>query len=184
MAAPGRPWAFGNRGARAPGTPGFRPFSRLPGGPALALAFGIAACGGGDAPVPPAPPYADPGFVEAGDWRLAYALTPSRDLPVGIAGTYGIERRRDLAVLVVALAPRDARADARLPDAQAEATAVALTGERTPLALSRRDEAGGASWLATAAIRHRVPVTIEIRARATPEAPLLRARLTREFRVD
>jgi hypothetical protein len=180
-----RPWAFGNTRARGPGTPGNRPFSRHQAGYALALGLALlASCGGGDSPVPPATPFADPGFVEAGEWRLAYALTPSRDLPVGIAGTYGIERRRDLAVLVVALAPRDARADARLADAEAEATAVALTGERTRLALSRRDEAGGATWLATAAIRHRVPVTIEIRARATPEAPPLRARLTREFRVD
>jgi hypothetical protein len=63
-----------------------------------------------------------------------------------------------------------------------EATAVALTGARTVLA--RRDEANVPTWLASVEVRHRVPITIEIRARATGDAPELRARLTREFRLD
>jgi hypothetical protein len=148
---------------------------------AAALAL-LAACGEGPEPVPEARPYLDPGFVEAGNHRLHYALTPARDLPAAIAGSYGIEQRKDLAVLTIAIAPRDPRAAGGSEAPQVEADAVALTGVREPLAL--RAEPGGASWIATVAVRHRVPVTIEIRARATADGPPLVARLTREFRLE
>jgi hypothetical protein len=134
--------------------------------------------------VPEAPPYVDPGFTEAGAYRLYYALTLARDLPSVIAGSYGIEPRRNLAVLALTLAPSDEREPAPPEAAEIEAVAVALTGERVPLALTRHDEAGRPTWLATVQVAHRVPLTIEIRARATPAGPELRARLTREFRLD
>jgi len=147
---------------------------------ALLLAAG---CGGSPEPVAEATPYLDPGFVEAGDYRLHYALTLARDLPSAIAGSYGILRRPNLAVLTVAIAPRDTSAGPAVAGAQAEATAVSLTGTRESLVLERRDEPGSATWIATVEVRHRVPLTIEIEARAAPDGPLLRARLTREFRL-
>ena len=158
----GRPWAAGM-------------------GAALVL---VAACGKHTEPVPQAPPYLDPGFVEAGDWRMDYALTMSRDLPSGIAGSYGILQRPSLAVLIVTLAPRGAHATPPPAAAVVEATAVALTGERTTLPLARHDDVGSPTWLASVEVHHRVPVTIEIRARATAAAPEIRARLTRQFRLE
>ncbi len=134
--------------------------------------------------MPEARAYADPGFVEAGGWRLHYALTASQDLPAAIAGSYGIVQRPNLAVLVVALEPGDASGGVSGDSPAVEATAVGLTGERTPLVLARRDEAGRPTWLASVEVRHRMPVTIEVRARATPGAPPLVARLTREFRIE
>jgi hypothetical protein len=144
----------------------------------------LAACSDPPEPPPRARPYLDRGFVEAGPWRMHYALTLARDLPSAIAGSYGIEQRRNLAVLTVTLAPRDAKRGATVLAPEVEAESVGLTGRRDALALARHDEAGVATWLATVEVRHRVPLTIEIRARATPGGPALRARLTREFRLD
>jgi hypothetical protein len=142
------------------------------------------ACGGSQEPVAEATPYRDPGYVEAGDYRLHYALTPARDLPAAIAGSYDILQRPNLAVLTVAIVPRDARADPDVTGARVEATAVSLMGLREPLALERRDAPGAATWIATVEVRHRVPLTIEIEARVAPQGPSLRARLTREFRLE
>jgi Domain of unknown function (DUF4426) len=150
---------------------------------AAAAAF-IAACGGGSTPPPPARPYADPGFADAGPHRLYYALTPTRDLRPEIARSYGIEPRPNLALLTATLAPREAANGADFTTAELAATAISLTGERTPLAVERHDEAGVATWLATVEMRHRVPTTIEIRARASATAPEFKVRLTREFRFD
>lgn len=147
---------------------------------ALVLAAG---CGDNPEPVAEATPYLDPGVVEAGGYRLHYALTLASDLPAVIAGSYGIQPRPNLAVLTIAIAPRDPGAGAPLADARVDATAISLTGERTALTLSRHDESGGATWIGTVDVRHRVPFTIEIEARASSGGPLLRARLTREFRV-
>lgn len=171
------------------GGSGFRVRPWVPGNkPALAAAAAalvlVAGCGETPEPVAAAPPYLDPGFVEAGDWRLHYALTLARDLPAAIAGSYGIEQRRNLALLTIALVSRDAGTGLAPEAARVEADAVTLTGAREALALSRHDEARGATWLATLEVRHRVPVTIEIRARATAGSPPMRARLTREFRLE
>ena len=144
----------------------------------------VAGCGSEPGPVPEATPYVDPGFTEAGAYRLYYAFTLSRDLPSEIAGSYGILPRRNLAVLALTLAPSDERRAAPNDAPEIEAVAVFLTGEREALSLTRRDEAGRPTWLATLQVPHRVPFTIEIRARATPAGPELRARLTREFRLD
>ena len=148
---------------------------------ALAL---LAGCGDASAPPPPALPYTDPGFADAGDLRLHYALTPTLDLPAGIAGSYGIVQRRNLALLTITLVPRDAPGTTRIAASELAATAISLTGVRTPLVLARHDDSGGPTWLATVEIRHRVPVTIEIRLRATVDAPEIAARWTREFHLD
>jgi hypothetical protein len=154
----------------------------LPATVAALLLF--AGCGGSPEPIAEAPPYRDPGFVEAGGYRMHYALTLSRDLPAAIAGSYGIEQRKDLAVLTVAIVPVDPRATVDNDASQVDADAVSLIGTRRPLALSRRDEPGAETWIATVDVRHREPITIEIRSRATAEGPALRARLTREFRLQ
>jgi len=187
--ADARLWAAGNSragSAREPWKTRAKSAFASPGllaGAALAGILG-AGCGESPAPVPQARSYEDPGFVEEGDWRLRYAVTLIRDLPAGIAGSYGIEPRPNLALLAITLERRDAAPGARVAASTLTAEAVTLTGEHTALALVRHDDAGGPTWLAPLEVRHRVPVTIEIRARATPEAPEIRARLTREFRLD
>ncbi len=151
---------------------------------ACLLVLALAACGGSPAPVPPARNYEDPGFVETGGWRLRYALTQSTDLPAEIAGSYGIVQRRNLALLVLTL-ERIGTAPGTRADAEAiEAESVALTGERRKLVLARHDEPGGPTWIAPVEVRHRIPFTIEIRARADSASPMLVARLTREFRLE
>lgn len=155
-----------------------------PARPALALALLLlASCGDSPAPIPTALPYADPGFVDAGEHRLHYALVMTRDLPSEIAGSYGIVQRRNLALLTITLTSRNADG-ARLAASELAAMSVLLTGQRQALALTRHDEAGGPSYLATVEVRHRVPVTIEIRARATSASPELHARTTREFHFE
>jgi hypothetical protein len=153
--------------------------------PVLALALLLlASCGDGPAPIPVALPYADPGFVDAGEHRLRYALVMTRALPSEIAGSYGIVQRRNLALLTVTLVSRNADAGARLAATELAATSVLLTGQRQPLAFTRHDATGGPSYLATVEVHHRVPVTIEIRARATPAGSELMARTTREFHFE
>jgi len=152
---------------------------------ALALALLLlASCGDRPTPIPAALPYADPGFVDAGEYRLRYALVMTRDLPSEIAGSYGIVQRRNLALLTITLVSRNADEGARRAAAELAATSVLLTGQRQALALTRHDEAGGPSYLATVEVRHRVPVTIEIRARATPAGPGMTVRMTREFHFE
>ena len=183
------PWAAGNT------IPGAETAARTTSGRAcsglrktlvpacFALAW-LAACGDSPAPPPPAQPYTDPGYTDAGALRLHYALTPTLDLPTEIAGSYGIVQRRNLALLTITLVPRDAPGATRVAASELAATAISLTGLRTPLALARHDDAGGPTWLATVEIRHRVPVTIEIRVRATAGAPEIASRWTREFHLD
>jgi len=155
-----------------------------PARPGLALALLLlASCGDVTAPIPAAQRYADPGFVDAGEQRLHYALIMTRDLPSEIAGSYGIVPRRNLALLTITLTSRNADG-IRLTASELTATSVLLTGQRQALALTRHDETGGPSYLATVEVRHRVPVTIEIRARTTAASPELRARATREFHFE
>ena len=151
--------------------------------PALACLLATA-CGGDPGPPPPAREYTDPGFVTAGDVRLDYALTMTRDLAPAIAGSYDIVQRPNLALLVVTLAPAAGSGTARLAAAELEAESVTLTGERTALPLRRVDEAGGPTYLATVEVRHREPITIEIRARAVAAGPEISARWTREFNLE
>jgi len=150
----------------------------------LLLALACAGCGDGSAPPPPAATYQEPGYVEAGDWRLRYAVTLASDLPTTIAGSYGIEPRRNLALLALTVERRDAPPGLRSDAYAIEAETIELTGARTALALARHDEPGGPTWIAPIEVRHRAPITIEIRARATAGSPLLRARVTREFRLE
>jgi hypothetical protein len=119
--------------------------------------------------------------VDGGDYRLHYALTPTRDLSSEIAGSYGIVQRRNLALLTIAITARNGRW--REAGALA-ATAVSLTGLRQPVGLARHDSATGPTWLAMVGVRDREPVTIEIRARAEDAGPEITARFTRTFQLD
>jgi hypothetical protein len=150
----------------------------------LCLLACFAACGSPPPPPPAAIPYTDPGFIASGNVRLHYALTPTLDLPAGIAGSYGIVQRRNLALLTITIVLQGAPAATRLVASELSATAIALTGERKPLALARHDDAGGPTYLATVDVRHRVPVTIEIQARVSADSPRITARWTRQLHLE
>ena len=150
----------------------------------LCLLACFAACGSPPPPPPPAIPYTDPGFIAGGAVRLHYALTPTQDLPAGIAGSYGIVQRRNLALLTITIVPHGALGATRLVASELSATAIALTGEREALTLARHDDAGGPTYLATVDVRHRVPVSIEIQARVSPDSPRITARWTRQFHLE
>lgn len=143
----------------------------------------LALAGCGEAPSGPARarPYIDPGFVAAGDVRMHYALTLTSDLPSEIAGSYGLLQRRNLALLTITFTSRAAGAAPRIAATELDAVAVSLLGERKPLVLRRIDEDGGPTYLATLSVRHREPITIEIRARVAVDAPQILSRWTREF---
>jgi len=150
----------------------------------LCLLACFAACGNPPPPPPPAIPYTDPGFIATGAVRLHYALTPTQDLPAGIAGSYGIVQRRNLALLTITIVPQGAPGTTRLVASELSATAIALTGERETLTLARHDGTGGPTYLATVDVRHRVPVTIEIQARTAADSPRITARWTRQFHLE
>ena len=143
-------------------------------------------CGCGDHPgsPPPAREFADPGFVTAGDVRLYYALTLTSDLPPAIAGSYDIVQRPNLALLTITIAPAAGTGTKRLAAAELQAEAVTLIGERQALSLRRVNEPGGPTYLATVTVRHREPITIEIRARTVANGPEISARWTREFYLE
>ena len=143
-------------------------------------------CGCGDDPVspPPAREFADPGFVTAGVVRLYYALTLTSDLPPAIAGSYDIVQRPNLALLTIAIAPASGAATERLAAIELNAEAVTLIGERQALSLRRVNELGGPTYLATVMVRHREPITIEVRARTVADGPEISARWTQEFYLE
>jgi Domain of unknown function (DUF4426) len=146
----------------------------------------LAASGCGDDPnvPPPARELTDPGYVSAAGVRLDYALTLTSDLAPAIAGSYGIVPRHNLALLVITLTPANSSGTKRLAAGELSALAVSLVGDRQALSLRRVDERGGPTYLATVAVRHREPVTIEIRARMAADRSELTARLTREFYLE
>jgi hypothetical protein len=141
----------------------------------------VGGCADNSGVPPPAPEFADPGFVTAGDVRLDYALTLTRDLDPAIAGSYGIVPRPNLALLVITLAPAKDVHGERIAAVELEAEAVTLIGDRQPLPLRFVNEHGGPSYLAAVAVRHREPITIVISARARAHGPDISVRLSREF---
>jgi hypothetical protein len=144
----------------------------------------IGGCGDNPGAPPPAREFADPGFVAAGDVRLHYALTLTSDLPPAIAGSYDIVQRRNLALLTITLTPAAGTGTERLVAIELQADAVSLLGERSPLPMRRVDEDGGPTYLATVSVRHREPITIEIRARVAIDGPEIATRWTREFHLE
>ncbi|MGH8223421.1 MAG: DUF4426 domain-containing protein, partial [Woeseiaceae bacterium] len=120
---------------------------------ALSLAL-LGSCGGSPEPPPQAQPFTDPGFAAAGGHELHYALVMTSDLPSEIAGSYGIVQRRNLALLTIALMTRKSIGGPRFRALELEATSIALTGERTTLALARHDDASGPTYLTTVEVRH------------------------------
>ncbi len=143
-------------------------------------------CGCGDNPdsPPPAREFSDPGFVSAGGVRLYYALTLTSDLPPVIAGSYDIVQRPNLALLTITITPATGPATERLVAIELSAEAVTLIGKRQALSLRRVNELRGPTYLATVMVRHREPITIEIRARTVADGPDISARWTREFYLE
>jgi len=150
----------------------------------LILGLALTACSDSPDELPQARTYPDPGFVAAGNVRLHYALTLTSDLPPAIAGSYGILQRRNLALLTITIVPALAGEPQRLAAIELEADAVSLLGERRALAIRRFDEDGGPTYLATVTVRHREPITIEIRARVAADGPEITSRWTREFHLE
>lgn len=151
------------------------------------LALSCLAVGGcGDDPgiPPPAREFSDPGFVSVGAVRLNYALTLTSDLAPAIAGSYDIVQRRNLALLAITITPAAGAGTERLTAIELNAEAVTLMGERQALPLRRVNEHGGPTYLATVTVRHREPITIEIRARTVAQGPEINARWTREFHLE
>ncbi|MGH8135193.1 MAG: DUF4426 domain-containing protein [Steroidobacteraceae bacterium] len=151
------------------------------------LAFACLAAGGcGDDPgtALPAREFTDPGFFTVGDVRLDYALTLTTDLDPAIAGSYEIVQRRNLALLAITLTPAAAAGGERVAAFELDAQAVTLMGQRQLLPLRRVDDPGGPTYLATVTVRHREPITIEIRARAVTGGPEFSSRWTREFHLE
>lgn len=181
MGSPGRGRRMGAASPR--GKAGTGRAGVFPGAVAFA-ALALAGCAEAPSAPPRARPYADPGFVAAGNVRIYYALTLTGDLPSGIAGSYGVPARSNLALLTVALVPTVAGAAPRTEAAELDAAAVNLLGERQPLVLRRIDEDGGPTYLATVTVHDREPVTIEIRARVAADAPEIVLRWTREFYLE
>jgi hypothetical protein len=144
----------------------------------------LAACSESPGEPPQARAYADPGFVTAGNVRLHYALTLTSDLAPAIAGSYGILQRRNLALLTITIVPAVASEPLRLAAIDLQAVALSLLGERRALPMRRFDEDGGPTYLATVTVRHREPITIEIRARVAADGPEITARWTREFHLE
>jgi len=144
----------------------------------------IGGCGDDPGTPPPAREFTDPGFIAAGDVRLHYALTLTSDLPPAIAGSYDIVQRRNLALLTITLTPAAGTGAERLVAIELQADAVSLLGERSPLPMRRIDEDGGPTYLATVSVRHREPITIEIRGRVAIDGPEIATRWTREFHLE
>ncbi len=151
--------------------------------PALTCLF-LGACSSDPGEPRPAREFSDPGVVTAGDLRLHYALTLTGDLPPAIAGSYDIVQRPNLALLTITLAPAAGAGTERLTALELDAQTVTLMGERQALSLRRVNELGGPTYLATVAVRHREPITIEIRARTDTRGPEITARWTREFDLE
>jgi hypothetical protein len=148
------------------------------------VCYFLGACGGDPGGPRPAREFSEPGFVTAGDVRLNYALTLTDDLPSAIAGSYDIVQSPNLALLTITLAPAAGDGAERIAATGLEARAVNLLGERQALSLRRINESGGPTYLATVKVRHREPITIEIRAHAVTGGPEIIARWTREFDLE
>ena len=106
-----------------------------PGAIGLVLCLLLAACG--DAvpePVQPVPPPVATVELE-GPLRVHYNLLPTLALGEAVAREYGVERRADTALLVIALRQPDADGQEVTAPGQVQAEAVDLSGRRQAVAL-------------------------------------------------
>lgn len=147
---------------------------------ALAATLALAACGG----PPPGPvaakPQADPGFVSVDGYELRYGTVPATDLPVEVAGAYGVERRAGVLVLSVSVLRRE---EGRLPvpvEARVDGTQRSLLGEPAPLALREVRAGGSPSWIAEIEPAAAGMVVIDVVAEPAGSATRLVAQLRRE----
>ena len=149
----------------------------------LALAA-LTACGS-TAPPPPVPArsFDDPGFVASADHELRYGTVLSADLEAAVAAAYGIDRRRDEVVVNLSVLRRR---PGQLPESVAATvwgTWHAPAGEPAELRFQAVTAGDAVSYVATAPVRDREPIVLELQALpAAGGAPLL-ARITRQFEL-
>lgn len=147
---------------------------------ALVPMLALASCGG----PPPGPvaatPQADPGFVSAGGYELRYGTVAATDLPVEVAGAYGVERRAGVLLLSVSVLRRE---EGRLPapvEAKVNGTQRSLLGEPAPLAFRELSAGGSPSWIAEIEPAAAGMVVIDVVAEPAGSATRLVAQLRRE----
>lgn len=145
---------------------------------ALALLPLLPACGGGNAPPPPARAWTDPGYVEQGAYVLSYSAQPTVDLAPAMAAAYGISARADRAVVVVSLT-RDGRAT----DGSEEVTVSArtLTGAAREISLRKATHAGVVAWIGEFTVAHRELLVFEVQAHPAGDPVAISASFQREF---
>jgi hypothetical protein len=144
----------------------------------------LTACGGA-APPPPAPArsFDDPGFVASADHELRYGTVLAADLEAGVAAAYGIDRRRDEVVVNLSVLRRRS---GQLPQSVAAAVSGAWhapAGEPAELRFRAVTAGGAVSYVATAPVRDREPIVLELQALPAAGGAPLRARITRQFEL-
>jgi Domain of unknown function (DUF4426) len=145
---------------------------------ALALLPLLPACGGGNAPPPPARSWTDPGYVEQGTYVLSYSAQPTVDLAPAIAAAYGIGARTDRAVVVVSLT-RDGRATDGTE--QVTVSARTLSGVSREIQLRKATHAGVVAWIGELTVAHRELLLFEVQARPAGDPVAINAAFQREF---
>jgi hypothetical protein len=94
----------------------------------------LAACSAQETPRPATAVQPQPGHADLGTVRVHYNLLPTLAMNDAVAGSYGVRREANRALLVVAL--RELRDGDELPGSgEVTATAVDLSGKRQQVAL-------------------------------------------------
>lgn len=132
----------------------------------LAACLLLVACGGG-APQPAQPIAPPQSSVELeGPLRVHYNLVPTLALGEAVAREYGVERRNDSALLLLALRRPTADGDETMADGQFSAQAVDLSGRRQPVALRQVSTGDYTDHVGTVETGPRDSVRIEVRVDA------------------
>ncbi len=157
---------------------------RNPSRAAMLAAVLLAGCGNGGAPPAPvvAREFDDPGFVASGQYEMRYGMVLASDLPVEVAGAYGINRRPDRVVVNVSVLRRQQGALPLPVEAEVQGTWRTLVGERQPLAFRAVLEDTTISYIAEAPALDHEPTTFEMRAEL-PQGAAIAVRITREFEI-
>ena len=142
----------------------------------------LAACGNRVEPPPVAArSFDDPGFVAAGEHELHYGAILAAELPDAVAAEYGIDPRMDTVIVNLSvLRHRSGQLPASV-DATVSGTWRDLIGEPVELRFRAVTAGGAVSYVATAPVRNRQPIVLELRAQPVGSESRLTARITRQF---
>lgn len=149
----------------------------------LALAVGLAGCGGGggNETAPPAREWHDPGQARQGEWTLYWNAYPTADLDPQMATAYGVERRPRGALVTVSLVrDLDPRAAA---NAEVEIAARTLLGQPRTVQTRRVERDGVVSWLGQLDVQDRELLVFTVSARVPGQTTPLVGEFRREFYV-